>query len=67
MHAFRDRGKWRAKYEEEEDTGLSLDLANPDIDKAIQKAMEQAHRRVHNAKPRKRSSTKTTKTQRRRR
>jgi len=41
VHAFLEDGKWRAKYEEEEDTGLSLDLWNPDIDKAIQKAVEQ--------------------------
>ncbi|RLG32792.1 hypothetical protein DRN97_06520 [Methanosarcinales archaeon] len=41
VQAFLEDGKWRAKYEEEEDTGLSLDLWNPDIDKAIQKAVEQ--------------------------
>ena len=40
VQAFCEDGKWRAKYEEEEDTGLSLDLLNPDIDEAIQKAME---------------------------
>jgi len=39
VQAYCEDGRWIAKYEEDE-TGLSLDLRNSDIDKAIQIAME---------------------------
>jgi len=40
VQAFKEDGKWRAKYEETP-TGISLDIYDEEIDEAIERAMKQ--------------------------